>query len=61
MGNIVPERADLKVRTTVSRSAEPNEEAIGNWNQSKRNKHEAEQSSNNDRRKQSNLLLLILC
>ncbi|VDO09818.1 unnamed protein product [Brugia timori] len=30
--------AALKVKTTVSRSMEPNEEAISNWKQSRRNK-----------------------
>lgn len=59
MGNSIPEpevnhSADLKIRTVVSRSIEPNEEAISNWNQSKRNKihkHGLEQSPDNNKGK----------
>ncbi|VDK67121.1 unnamed protein product [Litomosoides sigmodontis] len=53
VGNVVPEGAGLKLSTIVSRSAEPNEEAVGNRNQLKRNKlhkHESERSPNNNRR-----------
>ncbi|EFO26609.2 hypothetical protein LOAG_01865 [Loa loa] len=43
---------DLKIRTIISRSMEPNEEAISSWNQSKRNKlhkHRSEKSCDNNK------------
>ncbi|CAG9540590.1 unnamed protein product [Cercopithifilaria johnstoni] len=50
VGNSAPEpvvirSADLKRRRIVSRSMEPNEEVISNWNQSKRNKLHVHESN----------------